>query len=582
MGLLSLYKRIIKGSQLTTAEVDNNWEKIENLFPTPASGSADIGKTLVLNSAKTGFEYASLSGSTTGFLPNGTVTITESGEFQASYKGKIVKLSGDSIQLTMPEVNPFEVGDHVGVMNATPYTVGSNPNAFNTKFEGVLTIPQYATQEGENAECVILSCQIVDGVKVLVPISTYTVSDVDIAFTGLRKLYYDTNIVFPDDKIFFNQKFITDADFDGDNNYVLTKEDFDSLLIFYVDRDVYPNFQVKVPEELVDYVFDLGVHIPKIGFTFIDSGVYQVNFQSYFTKPLSQRESNITGGAAETRYFLVFPPETEGAGVILYDVSEQSVLKITDENDVVTAYTSQYVIFTNGLQSLFNVIVVEDDDEKYMKNGINLIVSAVEGEQVTRDNVMLRFLSSQFPLGSEITVIFACTCTSIDFNGAGSFTNLPDTVERGTILTFRKYGDGGDSSNFYLVNMTTVLPKEQVVTLGVVTFEDVNAAAADSEIFINLNSIPAGFYPEKIFQKTEIFDADISNAGVQSNATGVNSNAYIDVAASTVTTVSLSDDANATQDYNDLQFRITFNTVNPQNLTTGSIIIKALIREFPN
>jgi hypothetical protein len=66
MGLLSLIKRISKGAygnpanRLTNAEVDNNWQQIIDLFPTPASGNTDVGKTVVLNSAKTGFDYAPL------------------------------------------------------------------------------------------------------------------------------------------------------------------------------------------------------------------------------------------------------------------------------------------------------------------------------------------------------------------------------------------------------------------------------------------------------------------------------------------------------------------------------------------
>lgn len=120
----------------------------------------------------------------------------------------------------------------------------------------------------------------------------------------------------------------------------------------------------------------------------------------------------------------------------------------------------------------------------------------------------------------------------------------------------------------------------KIFELGTITFEDVNGAAADNEIFFNLNTIPTGYYPEKIFQITEIFDADISNAGVQSNATGVNTNAYLDVNKKTITYITFADDFDIAN-FNDLQFRITFDTNNPQNLTTGSIIIKALILKYP-
>lgn len=78
MGLLSLIKRISNGAygnpanRLTNAEVDNNWQQIIDLFPTPASGNTDVGKTVVLNSAKTGFDYVA--------LPNGGVQSVVGGD----------------------------------------------------------------------------------------------------------------------------------------------------------------------------------------------------------------------------------------------------------------------------------------------------------------------------------------------------------------------------------------------------------------------------------------------------------------------------------------------------------------------
>lgn len=128
--------------------------------------------------------------------------------------------------------------------------------------------------------------------------------------------------------------------------------------------------------------------------------------------------------------------------------------------------------------------------------------------------------------------------------------------------------------------------KEQTIILGTVTYQDVNAADAITDIFFDLNQIPRGYYPEVIYQTTEIFYvggvfADINSAGVQSAATGVNTNAYLDTAANTLSNVTLADYANVTQDYNDLQFRISFNDVNTKNLTAGKIVIKALIKKFP-
>ena len=74
MGLLNLFKRIDKGSYtdptkvLSSAEVDSNWQKIMDLFPTPASGNTDVGKVPALKADKTGFEFVQL---TTGSGGNG-------------------------------------------------------------------------------------------------------------------------------------------------------------------------------------------------------------------------------------------------------------------------------------------------------------------------------------------------------------------------------------------------------------------------------------------------------------------------------------------------------------------------------
>lgn len=66
MGLLDLFKRTAPGqtTPLSTAQVDSNWQKIMDLFPTPANGNTDVGKALTLNSAKTGFDFTA--------FPNGS------------------------------------------------------------------------------------------------------------------------------------------------------------------------------------------------------------------------------------------------------------------------------------------------------------------------------------------------------------------------------------------------------------------------------------------------------------------------------------------------------------------------------
>lgn len=72
MGLLDLFKRTSPGqtTPLSTAQVDSNWQKIMDLFPTPASGNTDVGKVPALKSDKTGFEFVQLTtGSGGGVIP---------------------------------------------------------------------------------------------------------------------------------------------------------------------------------------------------------------------------------------------------------------------------------------------------------------------------------------------------------------------------------------------------------------------------------------------------------------------------------------------------------------------------------
>jgi hypothetical protein len=79
MSLITLFKRLVKGSPLSTVEVDGNWTKIEALFP--SASDSDIGKTVVLKSDKTGFDFVELpSGSTPSLSQVTTVdNVTEDG-----------------------------------------------------------------------------------------------------------------------------------------------------------------------------------------------------------------------------------------------------------------------------------------------------------------------------------------------------------------------------------------------------------------------------------------------------------------------------------------------------------------------
>ena len=97
MGLFNLFKRLTKGSPLTHAEVDGNWDKIENAFPTPAAGTADVGKALVLRSDKTGFEFVSLLGGGGSAFTDGGATNTLTFASSKWYGTSIAPITNSSI-----------------------------------------------------------------------------------------------------------------------------------------------------------------------------------------------------------------------------------------------------------------------------------------------------------------------------------------------------------------------------------------------------------------------------------------------------------------------------------------------------
>ena len=97
MGLFNLFKRLTKGSPLTHAEVDGNWDKIENAFPTPAAGTADVGKALVLRSDKTGFEFVSLPGGGGSAFTDGGATNTLTFDSSKWYGTSIAPITNSSI-----------------------------------------------------------------------------------------------------------------------------------------------------------------------------------------------------------------------------------------------------------------------------------------------------------------------------------------------------------------------------------------------------------------------------------------------------------------------------------------------------
>jgi hypothetical protein len=391
------------------------------------------------------------------------------------------------------------------------------------------------------------------------------------------------NMIPSDDELFFNQKFITSADLDIEENYTIVADDLDKLLIFYVDRELYPTFKVKIPEDIPEYVFDFETHIPKIRFYFVDGGVYQTHYQSYFIQPNTQRESG-SSTFAEIRTFYVFKDELND--VVLYNASEDGIFGSVDVNETITGYTDQYVNFTNSLQGLGSFTVIEDNDTVEVKNGWNAIGSAGEGIQSPVDNITFNIIKEKHLLGADITIHCLCQVTNVTFNGVVSeLTAVPTIIEKGSTLTFRKVQFPSEFGGIDDMVILITEPKDEIIfELGTVTYNDINVAAATSLVQVELKGIPSGYYVDKIYQNvTEVFDTIYGSAGVMSAT--VSSNLYLGTVGKTVTVASFADTYDITNGFNDLEMFINFDVggseVNPQDLTTGSVNIKALIKKFP-
>lgn len=105
-------------------------------------------------------------GGSSALFPNGIEFVNESRDFRASDAGKRLFVSGENAVISMPEVNPFAVGDYVGIINN-----GDNIISFTTEYGGE-PIFSLKTGDGTTSECVILMNTEIEGSSWLFPIST--------------------------------------------------------------------------------------------------------------------------------------------------------------------------------------------------------------------------------------------------------------------------------------------------------------------------------------------------------------------------------------------------------------------------
>lgn len=148
-----------------------------------------------------------------------------------------------------------------------------------------------------------------------------------------------------------------------------------------------------------------------------------------------------------------------------------------------------------------------------------------------------------------------------------------------------KESDDINGSNFKTLSRYNYDKSEEtkIIDLGTVTFNDVNALPAETTVYASLSAIPSGYYPEMFY----ILGNEAFNGGVLLSELNSPSSLYTNIIKwmpgndrKTVVKVDIDQETSAINGFNS-QLGFTFLDVNPQNLTTGSVTVKALIRKYP-
>lgn len=122
--------------------------------------------------------------------------------------------------------------------------------------------------------------------------------------------------------------------------------------------------------------------------------------------------------------------------------------------------------------------------------------------------------------------------------------------------------------------------EERIITLGTITFSDINSKPETIDIFISKTyQMPNGYYIDKLFIKqTEVFDGGLQQQDLTDNNTGFSETIPNGIVEKIFNPI-LFDYVNSF-DYH-ASFDAGNNEVNPKNLTSGLITIKALIKKLP-
>lgn len=250
-------------------------------------------------------------------------------------------------------------------------------------------------------------------------------------------------------------------------------------------------------------------------------------------------------------------------------------------------FISQSQEFTSDMENKFIVcsnndstpIILTMPDAQIFSGGTSFIIFITPGGFNLRYNTPIKYVQHKTSAGNdfnslaELYELFTYNDDEFEISGIAVI---------GTSAPF--YTDENDgkqkSGNLYFKDiLDTVAGK--IITLGTISFEDINDAPATTDININkAYSLTSGYYVDKLFIiQTEAFDGGLQLQDITDNNSGVSQSIPNGVVEKIF--------APLTYDFgNSFDYHASFDNgsseTNPQNLTTGLITIKALIKKLPN
>lgn len=292
-----------------------------------------------------------------------------------------------------------------------------------------------------------------------------------------------------------------------------------------------------------------------------------------------------------------------GGGVQSVVAGTNITIDNTDPNNpIISATDSASSLFPNGVKLVLSSRDFQADDKDYILYCAvpNIVLSMPETNPFSEGDyvgVVMSDTSSYFETynngsgGTDKIYPFTANPNGTDLQQqSSSEVTILRATNTGTIKLVPlcgtvKYSNDINGSNFKTLSRYNYDKSEEtkIIDLGTVTFNDVNALPAETTVYASLSAIPSGYYPEMFY----ILGNEAFNGGVLLSELNSPSSLYTNIIKwmpgndrKTVVKVDIDQETSAINGFNS-QLGFTFLDVNPQNLTTGSVTVKALIRKYP-